>query len=71
MESYVKLFERFLVFVYRCFDRIVIQGHMPLLSRMRGLRREEPAGWKRCAPVGPDRPVVGEPRLPYPLTTNN
>src|SRR6202165_1561224 len=26
-------FERFLVFVYHCFDRIVIQGSLPLLTR--------------------------------------
>ena len=26
METFAKLFERFLVFVYHCFDRIVIQG---------------------------------------------
>ena len=30
METFAKLFERFLVFVYHCFDRIVIQGHLPL-----------------------------------------
>jgi hypothetical protein len=33
METFAKLFERFLVFVYHCFDRIVIQGYLPLLSR--------------------------------------
>jgi hypothetical protein len=33
METLAKLFERFLVFVYHCFDRIVIQGYMPLLTR--------------------------------------
>ncbi|MGA3077560.1 MAG: hypothetical protein ABSG56_28245 [Bryobacteraceae bacterium] len=33
METFVNLFERFLVFVYHCFDRIVIQGYLPLLSR--------------------------------------
>jgi hypothetical protein len=33
METFVKLFERFLVFVYHCFDRIVIQGYLPLLTR--------------------------------------
>jgi len=33
MEIFAKLFERFLVFVYHCFDRIVIQGYLPLLSR--------------------------------------
>jgi len=30
METFAKLFERFLVFVYHCFDRIVIQGYLPL-----------------------------------------
>ena len=33
MEIFAKLFERFLVFVYHCFDRIVILGHIPLLTR--------------------------------------
>jgi hypothetical protein len=33
METFKKLFERCLVFVYHCFDRIVIQGHLPLLAR--------------------------------------
>jgi hypothetical protein len=33
METFTKFFERFLVFVYHCFDRIVIQGYLPLLTR--------------------------------------
>ena len=33
METFAKLFERFLVFGYHCFDRIVIQGYLPLLTR--------------------------------------
>ena len=33
METFAKLFERFLVFVYHFFDRIVIQGYLPLLTR--------------------------------------
>ncbi len=33
METFKKLFERYLVFVYHCFDRIVVQGHLPLLAR--------------------------------------
>jgi len=33
METFAKLFERFLVFVYHCFDRIVIHGYLPLLAR--------------------------------------
>ena len=28
METFAKRFERFLVFVYHCFDRIVIQGYL-------------------------------------------
>jgi hypothetical protein len=33
METFAKLFERFLGFVYHCFDRIVVQGYLPLLTR--------------------------------------
>jgi len=33
METFAKLFEHFLVFVYHCFDRVVIQGYLPLLTR--------------------------------------
>src|ERR1700719_4125902 len=33
METFAKLFARFLVFIYHCFDRIVIQGYLPLLTR--------------------------------------
>ena len=33
METFAKPFERFLVFVYHCFDRIVLQGYIPLLTR--------------------------------------
>jgi len=33
METFAKLFERFLVFVYHCFDRIVIQGYLAMLTR--------------------------------------
>src|ERR1700724_802549 len=33
METFAKLFARFLVFIYHCFDRIVIQGSLPLLTR--------------------------------------
>ena len=39
METFAKLFERFLVFVYHCFDRIVIQGYLPLLTRPETGRR--------------------------------
>jgi hypothetical protein len=33
METFHKLFGSLLVFVYHCFDRIVIQGYLPLLTR--------------------------------------
>jgi hypothetical protein len=33
METFLKLFGSLLVFVYHCFDRIVIQGYLPLLTR--------------------------------------
>lgn len=33
METFAKLFGSLLVFVYHCFDRIVIQGYLPLLAR--------------------------------------
>ena len=33
METFTKLFGSLLALVYHCFDRIVIQGYMPLLTR--------------------------------------
>ena len=33
METFRKLFGSLLAFVYHCFDRIVIQGYLPLLAR--------------------------------------
>lgn len=33
MEDFVRLFGGLLAFVYQCFDRIVILGHLPLLTR--------------------------------------
>ena len=33
MEAFAKLFGSLLALVYHCFDRIVILGHLPLLSR--------------------------------------
>src|SRR6266481_4957961 len=33
METFGKLFGSLLAFVYHCFDRIVIQGYLPLLAR--------------------------------------
>ena len=33
MEPFTKLFGSLLAFVYHCFDRIVILGHIPLLTR--------------------------------------
>lgn len=33
MEEFTQLFGSLLAFVYHCFDRIVIRGHLPLLTR--------------------------------------
>ena len=33
MESFIKLFGSLLALVYHCFDRLVILGHIPLLTR--------------------------------------
>jgi hypothetical protein len=33
METFHKLFGSLLLFVYHCFDRIVVQGYLPLLTR--------------------------------------
>jgi hypothetical protein len=33
METFAKLFGSLVVFVYHCFDRMVILGHMQLLTR--------------------------------------
>src|ERR1700751_6224255 len=33
MEEFTRLFGSLLTFVYQCFDRIVILGHLPLLTR--------------------------------------
>src|SRR6516164_7056836 len=33
MDVFTKLFSEFLVFVYHCFDRIVIHGYLTALSR--------------------------------------
>jgi hypothetical protein len=33
METFAKLFSSLLAFVYHCFDRVVILGHLPLLTR--------------------------------------
>ena len=33
MDTFRKLFGSLLSFVYHCFDRIVIQGYLPLLTR--------------------------------------
>jgi hypothetical protein len=33
METFIKLYARMLVFIYHCFDRIVIHGYLSMLSR--------------------------------------
>ena len=32
MEDFARLFGSLLAFVYHCFDRVVIRGHLPLLT---------------------------------------
>src|SRR5436305_15130448 len=48
METFIRLFGSLLVFVYHCFDRIVILGHIPLLTRPENIvhffRDVHPAG---------------------------
>ncbi len=33
MDLFLQLFGRFVALVYHCFDRVVIQGYLPLLTR--------------------------------------
>ena len=33
METFIKLYARMLVFIYHCFDRVVIHGYLSMLSR--------------------------------------
>ena len=47
METFMKLFEKLLVFVYHCFDRIVIQGHLPTCRCWRG-KDTSCSGFVRC-----------------------
>ena len=42
METFCKLFGSLLVFVYHCFDRIVIQGYLPLLTTAEALASIRP-----------------------------
>jgi len=37
MEQFTKLFGGLLALVYHCFDRIVIRGHLPLLTRLENI----------------------------------
>jgi hypothetical protein len=37
METFAKLFGSLLAFVYHCFDRLVILGYIPLLTRPENL----------------------------------
>jgi hypothetical protein len=52
MDVFTKLFGDFLVFVYHCFDRIVIHGY-------RSSRRVRRPGGKRA------QPPLSPPRLPF------
>jgi hypothetical protein len=33
MEAFINLYTRMLVFIYHCFDRIMIHGYLSMLSR--------------------------------------
>jgi len=37
VDTFTKLFGSLLTFVYHCFDRIVILGHLPLLTRLENI----------------------------------
>jgi hypothetical protein len=71
METFAKLFERFLVFVYHCFDRIVIQGYLPLLTRPEHIVHffRDAERTQACArpvshhPVSPGQAHLGIPRV--------
>ena len=55
METSRQLFGSLLAFVYHCFDRIVIQGYLPLLTRPEHIVHFFPAGGQRRStkPSGP------------------
>jgi hypothetical protein len=65
METFEKLFERFLVFVYHCFDRIVIQGYLPLLTRPEHVVHffRDVHGQYPITPAGPGQAHRPVPRL--------
>ena len=76
METFAKLFARFLVLVYHCFDRIVIQGHLPLLSRpehivhfFRDVHGQYPITPKVLAKRTPEN--IGGGWKPTPATTRS
>ena len=65
METFHKLFGSLLLFVYHCFDRIVIQGYLPLLTRpehivhfFRDVHGDSPIT-KDVLAKGPRVPAVG------------
>ena len=68
METFAKLFGSLVVFVYHCFDRMVILGHMPLLTRpehivhfFRDVHGTYPITKRRCA-NGPTNTTAGSTR---------
>lgn len=76
METFTKLFGSLLLFVYHCFDRIVIQGYLPLLTRPEHIVHFFPRR-ARCLPdhqgrlgqTDPGVPAVGRgvrAQPPYP-----
>jgi len=65
METFYKLFGSLLALVYHCFDRIVIQGYLPLLTRpehivhfFRDVQGAIPSPSRLC-PKGPRNIRVG------------
>lgn len=62
MESFAKLFGSLLAFIYHCFDRIVILGHLPHDQSEKEILRSGPQ-----EPKCPTAPALrGTPRPPHP-----
>ncbi len=73
METFCKLFGSLLALVYHCFDRIVIQGYLPLLTRpehivhfFRDVARHLPDYQAGLGQADPRVPAVGRSFRPQP-----
>src|SRR5450755_1075808 len=62
METFTKLFGSLLVFVYHCFDRIVIRGYLSGVSRPAAHRRLPEVGGSLCPQSHDSRPMGREGR---------